>query len=368
MRRVDKQTRHFLALKRRVDSIEEQNAGESQVVQAELFRDEIGVSDEFVTVVDGQVSVETIEAQNITENSADLVGELVALGNSSSADVGHEYREDNTTDPYTQTATTNLTSPQQFTFTVSGLDASTDYEFRALADGSDGSSDQGVLVTFSTEASAYPQVIDRFESQSLTPYVGDTGDFSFNSANTAPVGSFYASGWPYSSSYSLASEMIGSNPAINSGVGKGLDNYPSRGEETDVWFYTEDFTRNNFVWVFGVQDENDITNPGCYRIRANGQNGEISIEKYENDTFSTLVSGSFSPSSYSNEWLLFRTQWRDDETILVEWLDSSKTNITNVSTTDNTWDSGGIGFNWQCSETDSTTLNYIDEAVIRRQI
>jgi hypothetical protein len=110
----------------------------------------VGVSDEFVTVVDGQVSVETVEAQNISEDSADLVGELVALGNSSSADVGHEYREDNTNDSYTQTATTNLTSPQQFTFSVSGLDAGTDYEFRALAAGSDGSSDQGALVTFTT--------------------------------------------------------------------------------------------------------------------------------------------------------------------------------------------------------------------------
>jgi hypothetical protein len=117
------------------------------------------------------LAVDTLEATNITSDSVDLTGDLRSLGQAATADVRHEYREVGAS-TFTQTAIDTLSSPQEFTDAVSGLSSGTDYEFRALADGSDGSSDQGALVTFTTEG-GQTLIIDDFEDGDKTTLASD---------------------------------------------------------------------------------------------------------------------------------------------------------------------------------------------------
>jgi subtilisin family serine protease len=108
----------------------------------------------------GGFAVSTGSASSVGETSATLNGSLDDLGGASSADVYFEWRQTGASS-WNATATRTLSSTGSFSDDVSGLTKGTEYEFRVVGDASDGDSDTGGTVTFTTDstcvdASTYP--------------------------------------------------------------------------------------------------------------------------------------------------------------------------------------------------------------------
>ena len=93
--------------------------------------------------------VTTGDATDVGTDSATLNGSLDDLGGASSADVYFEWRESGAAS-WNTTAAQTLSSTGSFSDDVTGLSSGTDYEFRAVADASDGDSDAGTTNTFTT--------------------------------------------------------------------------------------------------------------------------------------------------------------------------------------------------------------------------
>lgn len=91
--------------------------------------------------------VETNEATNTSSSGADLNGELVSL-QYDEADVYFSYRETGT-DTFTDTTKETVTAEETFTETLSSLSSGTEYEYKAVAEATNGT-DEGELVTFTT--------------------------------------------------------------------------------------------------------------------------------------------------------------------------------------------------------------------------
>ena len=101
---------------------------------------------------DTSVVVSTDPASSVGTTTATLNGTLDDLGGASSADVSFEYRQTGASS-WSTTATQTLSSSGSFSADVSNLASGTDYEFRAVADASDGDSDAGTTTSFATDSS-----------------------------------------------------------------------------------------------------------------------------------------------------------------------------------------------------------------------
>ncbi|MEY7848397.1 hypothetical protein AB7C87_04245 [Natrarchaeobius sp. A-rgal3] len=102
-----------------------------------------------------ELAVSTGSAADVDATSATLGGSLDDLGEAESADVSFEYRESGT-GSWSATSPTTLSSPGSFSDGVSGLAAETDYEFRAVAEASDGDRDEGSINAFTTDEADEP--------------------------------------------------------------------------------------------------------------------------------------------------------------------------------------------------------------------
>ncbi len=135
---------------------------------------------------DTSVAVSTDSVTDVTDAAATLNGTLTDLGGASSADVSFEYREVGAS-TWSSTAAQTLSSTGSFSETVSGLSAGTDYEFRAVADASDGDSDVGSTATFTTESGgSTAPAIDSYtvtESGSPNPHAEITADWAVSDAD-----------------------------------------------------------------------------------------------------------------------------------------------------------------------------------------
>lgn len=94
--------------------------------------------------------VETDSVSGIGEDEATLNGTLNSLGGAATADCYFEYRWIEAT-TWTATSIQTFSLSQSYSQTVSGLSTGTDYEFRAVADASDGDNDTGLIVSFTTQ-------------------------------------------------------------------------------------------------------------------------------------------------------------------------------------------------------------------------
>ncbi|AHG01635.1 hypothetical protein HALLA_04340 (plasmid) [Halostagnicola larsenii XH-48] len=90
----------------------------------------------------------TGSATDITSSSATLSSSLPSLGGAASADIGIEYRESGGS--WTMSTTETVTEPGAVDVDLTGLSPETDYEYRAVAEASDGESDDGTIVSFTT--------------------------------------------------------------------------------------------------------------------------------------------------------------------------------------------------------------------------
>lgn len=94
--------------------------------------------------------VETVDASGVSGNQATLEGHLNRLGDATSAECYFEWGRLGEGLPNTTVAQT-LTDHGDFSETIEFLASDTLYEFRAVADGSDGETDTGAIGTFETD-------------------------------------------------------------------------------------------------------------------------------------------------------------------------------------------------------------------------
>ena len=144
-----------------------------------------GATATFTTSGDTSVVVSTGSASSVTGSSATLNGSLDDLGGASSADCYFEYRQAGSSS-WTATSPQTRSSTGSFSDTVSGLASGTDYEFRAVADASDGDSDTGTTSTFTTTSSATAPSIDSYvvtEAGSPNPHAEITADWDVSDAD-----------------------------------------------------------------------------------------------------------------------------------------------------------------------------------------
>jgi len=94
------------------------------------------------------VTVLTLDASNITIESATLNGKLTDLGDYSKVNVYFKWRKSGTTN-WQETSKKEMTNIGEFSANISGLEINTSYEFKALAD-YDGKTAEGDVKTFTT--------------------------------------------------------------------------------------------------------------------------------------------------------------------------------------------------------------------------
>ena len=142
-----------------IDGVTNPGAGDYVATETLDGEDTLSVDAEFA-VSESALAVSTGSASNVTDSSATLSGALDDLGGADSADCYFQYRETGS-DTWTATSVQTLSATGSFSEDASGLSADTEYEFRALADASDGDSDAGASATFTTDGDTVP-TIDQF--------------------------------------------------------------------------------------------------------------------------------------------------------------------------------------------------------------
>ncbi|WP_123536025.1 S8 family peptidase [Halosimplex salinum] len=136
---------------------------------------------------DTSVAVSTGSASNVGDTTATLSGSLDDLGGASSSDCYFEYRESGASS-WTATSAQTLSATGSYSEDVSGLSGGTDYEFRAVADASDGDTDTGTTTSFTTSGgtSSSAPVIDSYsvtEAGSPNPHAEITADWAVSDAD-----------------------------------------------------------------------------------------------------------------------------------------------------------------------------------------
>ncbi len=118
-------------------------------LEARATGDDGSTVDATVSVtVDNRPEVVSLEARDLTAETATLAGDLRDLGGAEEVRVSFELRAADT-DAWTSVGGETLGSPSEFTHIASGLDPDSAYEFRAVADGDD-TTVHGTTVSFAT--------------------------------------------------------------------------------------------------------------------------------------------------------------------------------------------------------------------------
>jgi hypothetical protein len=114
-----------------------------------------------VTVaVDNSLSVETIGAENITDSSTTLVGDVTRFGGADEATCYFEWREQGT-ETWNTVGEQTRSSLGEFSADLTGLNGGTSYEFQAVAETTDRAT--GSIQSFDTATDGTSLSIDRFD-------------------------------------------------------------------------------------------------------------------------------------------------------------------------------------------------------------
>lgn len=177
-------------------------------------------------------------------------------------------------------------------------------------------------------------LITSFEDAAvLDNYSGDTADYGIGTVGTPPDGSSnLVTGANFSSIYSLS----------------GLGAYPSQGQTFEFYIRDENqnYAQNGSVAAhrFAMQDTNPEAN--CYEIGCNAdKEAKYKIKVYdESGTNATLAASAADETALPyGSWYRVEVQWADDGTITATVFDETDTQIVQISATDTTYTSGGIG-------------------------
>lgn len=282
--------------------------------------------------ITSQLSVETIESANVTTDSADLTGELVDLGGATSADVNFEYRP--VGGSFTETAVDTLSSPQQFTDSISNLNSNSDYEFRALATDSNGGTDEGALLTFTTSQT---QVIEDFESTDLSEYTfKTTGGGEAQRTDSIQ----YEGSWSMNlRGTSGSNKSLSLLPADTSGT------TPDRGDTFTVRMQTF-FTDTSLSFFFFLNGSYNGWRPVGYEAELDAQGSDSFRINRVDSSSSTSISPTATVdwSNHGNDWVEIEIVTDTNDNITAKAFSQGGSKLAEVSATDGTYTDNGYGF------------------------
>ena len=193
--------------------------------------------------------------------------------------------------------------------------------------------------TFPGESSG--AVVDDFEDGDLSEYSFDRGSTGASIVSSPTHGGSYA--LEYAGSYT---EAISTS---------GLGAYPAAGDTFDCWVRTSGGANNlNFTW--GVQDHQNR-----YYVKLYPADGKMFLFTYKSGT-ATSQGGNTGLSLSQDAWYRLEVQWATDGTQTVTLYDTGGTQLSQLSMTDSTWTSGGVGYDAYLSSGQSI---YFDDVTIQ---
>jgi hypothetical protein len=185
-------------------------------------------------------------------------------------------------------------------------------------------------------------VVDDFED-------GDVAEYEFDRGSS---GASVVSSPTHSGSYAL--EYTGtSTEAIST---SGLNAYPSAGDTFEYWVRgTGGADLTNFT--YGVQDH-----ANRYFVRVNVADDRFKLFKWEGNSTPGPLDKQTSGFTLSQDaWYRVKVRWGTDGSHTVTLFDSAGSQLAQISGTDSTWTSGGVGFDSYLSSGQST---YLDDVTI----
>jgi hypothetical protein len=182
-------------------------------------------------------------------------------------------------------------------------------------------------------------VIDGFEDGDLSEYDFDRGS-SAASVVTSPT---------QGGSYAL--EYVDTNvEAIST---SGLDAYPQAGDTFEFWVRGSGGTEKTNL-TYGVQDH-----ANRYFVRVNVANDNFKLYKWEGDSTPGPLGSQTSGFTLSQDaWYRVEVQWGTGGSHTATLSDASGTQLAQISGSDSTWTSGGVGYD---AYMDSGQAAYFDE-------
>ncbi len=180
----------------------------------------------------------------------------------------------------------------------------------------------GLEETAIESAHAAPTVIDDFEDSDLSEY-----DFDRGSSGASVVSSPAYNG-------SGVLEISGTNTEMIST--SGLSYYPSAGDTFSYWVRGTGGA-DDINLTYGVQDHDNR-----YFIRVDFANNDLVLYRNENSDPVNLAGTDLSLSE--DTWYEVEVDWGDSGSQVVTLYDSSGSQLGQISASDSTWTSGGIGY------------------------
>jgi len=197
-----------------------------------------------------------------------------------------------------------------------------------------------------------PTIIDRFEDLSLSEY--NTYDRDGDGTVTASDTYYYGG----SGALELSAPSA-SNTDMSALSNSGLDNYPSRGQSFKYNLYFDNNSGLNATdFVFFAGSGSGTPRPDdCYFVET-VVNGEIRLYERSTGSNTLLDSAEVTWSNYEKQFLEVVVNPQSDGTISVTLRDILENQIAQISPSDSTHDSGGVGAVVFANNNDVTEVFY----------
>jgi hypothetical protein len=197
------------------------------------------------------------------------------------------------------------------------------------------SDDDLASVSVTIDSAIPDSVVDNFEEalyedkgNTLSDYYG--GDLSGWSRQTGTV---------YEGSYALETP-----DSTNTFIADDGGNFEvTEGNIFSVQCYTPDSNTDFRPIAWGVQSEVNYGSRSCYEIKMDTGFPAFALFKTESGS-STILTQDVGTSIPTSEWLRIGVDWATDGTLTATLYDSSGSQVTQVSATDTTFTSGGVGY------------------------
>lgn len=276
----------------------------------------------------GNLDVSTNAASNITDTSMDLNGELTTLDGFTEADVYFDYKKSSAS-TWNSTSATTLTSTGTFSDTISGLDAGTSYDYRAVT--TDGTLTKTGSTMSDTTGGTWETAED-WSSGDFSNWGGYTGGYSIvqdvtvSGSNSAKMDSF--------------NNEIYSHPTDHA-----LSTYPSRGDEyrAHMIFDATDGTTEGFGYLFNNTIPDDGSASYGYDMIVDYANDAWELRRWDDQSVTVLDSGTASVSTGTvYEWHFTSDSTSVSCTVTDE---DAGTEVITLSASDSNHDDQGIYVN-----------------------